>query len=279
MINGNGPICGGRHESQMEGYTEEIKSKNIKSFTYIGPDFSLNAKKENEKLLIFCSGGGKYNKRDGSLFSIKYETNDFNILNLLQEVIDKNNETRGNGHCVQVDGLPAGIGDLLNIEYESGEKIYKTSNQSLTVNPDSATKFYNIFHEFVLKDGYDFNTAGSNVKLFDDADEEYLQGTWKGTHFGDEIEVTFNKNKVTISIAGNITDENVEYTVFEGSVVRNILKDETKPPSSYHDYEFFEGISTFSKMNWFTITAYFIKESSSSCSLHNFDKEKPEDEE
>ena len=62
-------------------------------------------------------------------------------------------------------------------------------------------------------------------------------------------------------------------------MVRNKLKDETKPPNSYHDYEFFEGISTFSKMNWFTITAYFIKESSSSCSLHNFDKEKPEDEE
>ena len=52
-------------------------------------------------------------------------------------------------------------------------------------------KFLKI-NNFVKKYGYDFTSEGSNVKLFDDPDEEYVQGTWKGKHFGDDIEVTFN---------------------------------------------------------------------------------------
>lgn len=271
-------VFGGRHEGQMEGYSEEIKSKNLIYFEYAGTDFMVFAKKEDGKIKIICSGGGKYNRRDGSLFKIIYETDDDSIFKSLQEVIDKNNETRGNGHNVYVDGLPAGIGDRLSTEYDSGEKIYKSSNQSMTVSSNTVESFYNIFHEFVKKDGYDFNTAGSNVKLFDDADEEYLQGTWKGTHFGDEVIATFDKDHVTITIDGKVTDDNVPYVIFEGSVKLNELKDGKEKAEKEYDYKEFNGVQSFSKKNWFTMTAYFYNNAYSSCELMNFDKEKPEDE-
>ena len=222
MFEPNGPaMCGGRHESQIEECKEEIESKNITSFCYVGTDYVVSAIKENGKVTISARGGGKYNKRDGSYFIIRYETKDDSIFKSLQEIIDKNHETRGNGHCVTVDGLPAGIGDTLDVIYDSGEKIYKYSNQCTTVHPDSIKAFYDIFHAFVIKDGYDFNSAGSNVKLFDDANVEYLQGTWKGTHFGNQIEVTFKDKCVTIKVDDKIVEDNTEYIVVEGSVKKN----------------------------------------------------------
>lgn len=269
-------LCGERHENQIEGYSENIKSKNIIKFSYVGTDFTLSAINSNDKVTIGCSGGGKSNIRDGSLFGIKYDTNDTSIFKLLQEVIDNNNETKGNGHTTYVDGLPGGLGDTLNVEYDSGEKIYKSSNQNLIVSNESSQSFYNIFNKFVKKEGYDFNTKGSNVKLYDDADEEYLQGTWKGTHFGSEVVATFNKNHVTITIDGKITDDNVEYVIFEGKVKLNELKDGIDEAKSEHDYKEFKEVKCFIKKNYFTLSTYFYKNGSSSCELMNFKKDNPE---
>ena len=278
MFGGNSnAICGEKHVTQLEGYSENINSKDIIKFSYSKDCFFASAAKRDEKVEIICNGGGKYNRRDGSLFGIKYETNDDSIFKKLQEVIDNNNETRGNGHCVTVDGLPSGLGDTLDIEYSSGKKIYKHSNQSPTVSFETSDKIYEIFHELVKKDGYDFNTEGSNVKLFDDADYEYVQGTWKGKHFGSEVEVTFTGNNVTISIDGKVTDDSKEYTIYQGNIVLNKLKENVDVPKDYHDYEYFNGISTMSKKNYFTMTAYFMSESYSTCDLMNYDKEKPND--
>lgn len=268
---------GGKHESYIKECTENIKSKNIVSFSYVGTDYVVSAKKDNNKVQISAKGGGKYNIRDGSYFIIKYDTEDDSIFKLLQEVIDENNETRGNGYCTNVAGLPAGIGDTLNVVYDSGEKLYKYSNQCPTVSPESIKRFYDIFHDFVKKDGFDFNSAGSNIKLFDDPEEEFVQGIWKGKHFGDDIEVVFNGNKVTISVNGKLVDEE-EYTIFEGVVVPNKLKDGIEKATSYHDYDFFKEVSHMKKKNWFTITAYFVEDSYSTCDLMNFNKEKTEDE-
>ena len=272
----NSPICGERHDSYIEGYNEEIKSKDIISFSYNNGDYSFSAKKENNKVQISCSGGGKSNQRDGSLFKIRVETDDIGILTSLQDIIDRNNETQGNGHCIHVDGLPGGLGDTLEVEYQSGEKIYKTSNQTRTVSKSSIESFYTIFHESVKKEGFDFTTAGSNEKLFDDAEEEYLQGTWSGKHFGEEVEVTFNHNKVTIKINGKITDNEVEYTIYEGYVRKNELKEEVEDAKSAYDYKPFSSMEGFKKKNDFTLTGYFYNNASSTCDLFNFNKEKSE---
>ena len=273
-----GMFIGGYHESQMEECNEEIKSKDIINFSYVGTDFKVSAFKKNDIVAIAAAGGGKYDERDGSLFIIKYETKEDNILKDLQKIIDKNHETQGNGHAITADGLPTGLGDTINVEYASGEKLYKHSNQSLTVKPETAKEFYELFHSYVKKEGYDFNSAGSNVKLFDDADEDFLQGTWKGEYYGDKIEASFQKNKLTITKNGKVTDDQVEYVICNGSVKKNALKKGTtgnKP----NDYEDFNGATSFSKMNWFTIICYYTENGSSfSCQLMNYDKPQPEDE-
>lgn len=104
-----------------------------------------------------------------------------------------------------------------------------------------------------------------------------MQGTWKGKHFVKEIEATFINNLVTIKVNENITDENIEYIIKDGFVQKNKLE-EGKDGSRHSDYEDFEGVSSFAKKNWFTMTGYFTKESYSTCDLMNFDKEKPESE-
>lgn len=274
---GSPEVAGGRHESTLEGYSENIESKDLTKFEYYGNEFTLCANKEDDMTKISCTGGGKYSKRDGSYFIVRYEIKDDSIFKEIQDIVEKYNLTKGNGYCLHVDGLPAGIGDRLEAEYASGEKIYKVSNQFETVHDEPKKELYDLFHKYVKKEGYDFNTAGSNVKLFDDADEEYLQGTWKGKHFGREIEVTFEKNHVTIKVDGKVTDD-TEYVIYDGSVRQNKLRDGKEKAESEHDYEYFEGVSTFAKKNWFTMTGYFLQESYSTCDLMNFDKEKPEEE-
>lgn len=270
-------LCGGKHESYMEGYSEEIKSKDIESFSYVGGEFNVSAKKENSKVKIFATGGGKYNIRDGSYFIIKYETEDDSIFKKLQEIVEKYNISKENGHCVTIDGLPAGLGDIVNILYSSGEKIYKHSNQFITITEDAIKEIYETFHEFVKKSGYDFTSDGSNVKLFDDADKEFVQGTWTGKHFGDEIEVTFKEDKVTIKVNGKVTDSEEEYIIVEGFIQKN-KKKEGREGNTRYDYEDFNGVECFSKKNWFTMTGYYYNNGSSSCDLMNFKKEKPIDE-
>ena len=278
-VNNEVPVCGGRHESVMEGCPKEIKSKEIVSFFYAKDgDYCVSAKKKNGKVHITCNGGGKYNRRDGSLFGIKLEIDDDSVFKKIQEIIDKNNDIAENGRCTHVDGLPGGIGGSIDVVYESGEKLYKISNQSPVVSDESTKEYYDLFHELVKKEGLDFTTEGSNVKLFDDATEEYVQGTWKGTHFGREVEATFTDNKVSIKVDGEYTDKDIEYVIFQGTVSPNKLKEGKTEATDYHDYEYFEGVSCFMKKNYFTMTAYFMKESYSTCDMHNFDKKKPENE-
>ncbi len=279
FINNEQPICGGRHESIMDGCPKEIKSKNIVYFYYCKDgDYCVSAKKENGKVHITCNGGGKYNRRDGSLFSIKLDIKDDSIFKDIQSIIDKNNDILDNGRCTHVDGLPPGLGGTINVEYDSGEKLYKVSNQFPIISDESTKEYYDLFHKLVKKEGLDFTTKGSNIKLFDDADNEFVQGTWKGKHFGSDIEVTFTDNKVTIKVDGKETDKDIEFNIFQGTVTQNKLKEGRENPTDYHDYEFFNGVSCFMKKNYFTMTGYFLGNSYSTCDLHNFDKKKPEDE-
>jgi len=268
-------IGGGKHEGYESGCSEVIKSKDIISFFYNCGEYSLSAKIEDNKLKINATGGSSLH-RDGTYFIINYLSDDFSLLSDLQKIIEKYDLVKNNGHCVHVDGLPAGIGDTLRVEYKSGEKIYRSSNQFHTIIDDASSAIYEAFHKYVLKYGLDFNSKGSNVKLYDDADQDYVQGTWKGKHFGSEIVATFDKDNVVISVDGVETD-NCKYTIFEGHIITDKLK-ENKEATNYTDYEFFKGVSTMSKKNYFTMSAYFMGDSYSSCDLMNFDKEKPKKE-
>ena len=270
-------VCGARHEGYLEGYSEDIKSKDITSFEYAGNNYYLFCEKNDDKLKISCRGGYS-NRRDGKYFIIRLEESDLSLLSDLQKDILKYNVSKNNGYCLTVDGLPAGLGDRIEIKYDSGESIYKNSNQAPTISEEASSAFYEDFHKYVKKYDLDFNSEGSNVELYDDADIDYVQGTWNGKHFGRDVSVTFNKNHVTISIDGKITDKEVEYTIYEGSIRKNELEEGKEKAESKNDYKEFEGVSCFAKKNWFTMTAYFMKESYSTCDLMNFEKEKPKEE-
>lgn len=152
-----------------------------------------------------------------------------------------------------------------------GEKIYKTSNQTPTISNEASNAFYNDFLKYVQKYGLDFNSSGSNVQLYDDADVEYVQGTWNGKHFGQEISVCFDGNHVVIKVDGKETD-NCNYVIVNGSIVKDKLKEGIDKAQSEFDYELFNGVSKLAEKNYFTMVGYFLSDSYSTCDLMNFDK-------
>ena len=257
---------GAHREYDMEGYSDEITSREIVSFRYRNGSFSVSCEKNGDGSLRITSSGGNSRQRDGTAFGLNYTAGDDGFTGRLQELIETYALSRGNGHVTEVGGLPAGIGDTLSVAYESGEKLYKSSNQFRTVADDAGAAIYEAFHEKAVASGFDFTTAGSNVQLYDDADEQYLQGTWKGMHFGTDVAAEFEGNRVKIWYDGELTDD-TEYVVFEGDVRPNRLREGVTEPQDAYDYEEFAVVSSFRKKNDIMIVAYFTKDSYSTCEL------------
>ena len=117
-------------------------------------------------------------------------------------------------------------------------------------------------------DGSIFNSLSDEVQqeIYDDATVDYLQGTWSGTHFNDNIKVVFNNNHVKIYVNDKITDD-VDYVIFNGNVRVNKLVKDIKVANSEYDYEMFNGVAAFKKKNDILLTAYFTKNDYSTCEL------------
>ncbi|MBR3162391.1 MAG: hypothetical protein IKF19_06650 [Bacilli bacterium] len=250
---------------RLKGYEEIIKSKDIISFEYHKDGFHASCKLDNDTLQV-TSKGGNYNNRDGTYFVLNYSAQDKTLLKKLQYIIDKHNISKDNGYENEVAGLPAGLGDNISVIYESGEKIWKYSNQSPTLSKEASNEIYETFHKYAKDNGYDFTSKGSNVALYDDADKNYVQGTWEGTHFGKKYTIIFKDNNIKIYEDDKLTD-NCEYKIIEGNIVVNKLKKGVYDPKDRYDYEEFSVISTIKKKNDFTMVAYFMKDSYSTCDL------------
>lgn len=257
-------LPGAHIERKLDGYSDVIKSKEITSFEYTCGDFSVSAKVEEDGIHI-TSRGGYSTHRDGKYFILNYIYNG-DVMERIGELIDKYNLSINNGYTVHVNGLPEGLGDYLNVKYASDEAIYKVSNQCRMNSDEIVNAIYELFHSFAIENGLDFNSEGSNVLLYDDADCEYLQGTWKGKHFGDEFIVEFNGNHVKIYKDGKL-DDDCDYNIYEGNIRTNKLKDGVSEATCENDYEEFNTISCMRKKNSFTIVAYFMKKSYSTCDL------------
>ena len=258
-------LCGGVvQDEKIEGYQDNIESKEIKDFEYIHPQFRVKCQKQEDHLEIEAQGGNSF-KRDGTLFELKYETKILDLLEELERIQEEYHLSKDNGRVYEVAGLPSGLGDTLKIEYESGETIYKRSNQSLTISEEAVMEIYEAFHANALKNGYDFTTEKSTTKIYDDAEEDFLQGTWRGTHFGEEIVVTFENHTVTIYKDQKKTDE-IDYVIREGEVLPNRKKEGHKGEEK-EDYEFFHGLSSIRKKNDILLTAYFKEGTYSTCEL------------
>ena len=262
----NEPILdGARKEGQIKGYSETINSKNIVSFLYNGPNFHLECELIDNKINI-KSRGGYSTTRDGKYFKLDYVSTNLDFLKQLQELVEKYNLSKNNGYFVEVAGLPAGLGGRLDIKYESGENIFKSSNQFPILNEEEEKRIYELFHQSALDNGYDFNSKGSNVDLYNDATEEYLQGTWKGTHFGDEILVEIENNHIKIYSNNKLIDD-IDYIIYEGSIRPNKLVAGRNKATTENDYETFKELSYLRKKNEILLTAYFTKENYSTCEL------------
>lgn len=288
IISSGYDMPGSSRDYYLAGYSEEIKSQDIVMFSYVAKDYVVFYGPKDDVIYVSCRGGDA-SARDGSAFAIALspDLDDpaeaekvSELLTRLQKAVVSGNVSRDNGHTHETSGLPWGIGDTISIEYESGEKIYRYSNQYRNVNEQTASLFYDAFHDYVKKCGLDFTTEGSNLQIYDDADEEFVQGTWKGEHFGDEFVVTFEGKNVKIYKDGVLTDD-CEYSITNGIIRTNeliTLKEGEKYRGDQFDYEEFSEISELTKHNYFTMDAYFMKDSSSSCWLQNFDKPNPEKE-
>ena len=262
--------CGARHESVDENAPKTIQSDELISFCFSDRQISCSCEISDGVLNVSASGGNS-SRRDGTRFCLRYSSCTTFLLGKLNSIIKKYDLARNNGYHCTVDGLPGGCGDSIKAEYKSGEKLYMNSNQTPTVDSGAAEEIYDAFHDDALKNGLDLNTAGSNVRLYDDADVKYLQGKWKGRHFGREIVLIFTGITVKIFVDGKMTD-NCEYTIFEGCVRKNKLKEGRNKAQSEHDYEEFDGCSCMKKKNQFTLTGYFLKTSYSTCDLYKQDE-------
>lgn len=254
----DGPVDGGRNEYWDPNCRENIESEEMTSF-YLSRDgeYSLKAEVQDDgKIRVNSLGGNEY-ERDGTRFTLDYVTADGELMEKLQALVKEYSLSKDNGHTETVGGLPFGIGETVSVEYESGEYIYRSSNQSRILDDEEAWMFYALFREDARANGYDFTTEDSQF-FYDDADEEFLQGTWTGKHFGTDVEVTFTGNHVVIVYGGEVTDD-VDYVIIEGSIRPDILRDEPAGNRPEDDYEKFNGIESMRKAYDFMLTAYSMR--------------------
>ena len=109
---------------------------------------------------------------------------------------------------------------------------------------------------------FDFNgTLFEDTDLQADAWAEVIR-----RHFGREILAEFEGSHVRIYVDGKPTDD-TEYIIYDGNIRPNKLKEGVAEPKSEHDYVEFEGCSCMRKKNKICLTAYFMKESYSTCDL------------
>lgn len=258
-------IPGARRQFHMEGCKDYIRSNKIESFTYSCCDYSLHCEKVKNNIRIVCSGGD-LRKRDGTGFKLDFEISDDSVLSDLNNIIINNKLFKDNGYYLEVNGLPSGLGDYIYVIFDSGEKLYKYCNEFCTVDEKSQKILYDFFHKIALDYGYDFTSMESNVTLYDDATVDFLQGTWKGTHFGDSIKVVFLDNRVKIYVNRKLTDD-VNYIIVRGVIKPNLMYDEVFEARDENDYIDFSGVSFMKKNNDILLTAYFTEGAYSTCDL------------
>ena len=249
---------GGSHTTYLEGYKENIENSEIIYFSYDTSEYYVEAKLETNILHIKSNGGNIYD-RDGTRFILSYDSDNLDFLKNLYTLITKYQLNKNNGYTHHVNGLPAGLGSVLDIKFIDGERIYKSDNQSPVMNDDAEKAIYKLFHEEAKRNNYDFTTIGSNQVIYDDANEEYLQGVWTGQHFGNKIKVVIRNQNIQIYVNDVLMDD-TEYSIFEGNVRTNKLKEGLKEAKDYHDFEEFNSLSLLTKKNDFTMTAYFMKD-------------------
>lgn len=272
---------GGRSDSKIAGLRDTIESHEVISFRYdaesamnmlIQPELSADAfrvsceRVSEGRVHIKASGGSSSGRRDGTKFLLDYEADEDGFLAELDALIREYRLSENNGQVTHVNGLPP-YGDSLSVDYAGGERIYRSNNQARNLSAAASDAIYEAFRTFTRKNGYDFTTAGSNVPVYNDADEAFLQGTWSGKHFGREVQAVFTGNHVQIWYDGKLTDD-TDYVIIEGNVLPNCLRSDAADAYYPADaYERFHGVDMFCKYLDTGLTGYVYDGASSSFTL------------
>jgi hypothetical protein len=97
--------------------------------------------------------------------------------------------------------------------------------------------------------------------IYDDADEQFLQGTWTGRHFGKDCTVIFTGSHVLIYYNHQLTDD-TGYVIINGSIQPDKLRSKPIGKRKEDSYEHFRGIPFLRKKNGFTLTGYMTNNNS-----------------
>jgi len=152
----NDAICGGVvKDYYLDDYSDNINSNNITSFEYECGDYYLKCFIDNNQLHII-SHGGNIERSEVVKFEVDYYSKNNDLLDKLNNIIKENELYKNNGHIHEVGGLPPGLGDKLDIVYDSGEKIHKSSNQYPHIEDKVALEIYNLFRDNAKENGYNY---------------------------------------------------------------------------------------------------------------------------
>lgn len=242
---------------RLDGYSEEIKSKNIVSFEYINSDYSLSCELINDELRVTIKAKS---------FDIKYVSRDKNLLTELQKVIEKYELYKNNGYEQKLSRLPSGYGDFLSIKYDSDEKIYKYSNQIRLLSSDSYNEIYELFSKNATENDYVLKKTDDDVVIESDFNEEFLQGTWEGTCADKYYKVVFKNQVVSIYINNLISDIKV-YRIVDGVVVNNNLLTGKTDRKDYRSFSNFKTVSNFRKKSDSMLETHLLDDDYTTCEL------------
>ena len=222
----------------------------------------LSLKRQADGSLEISARGGSLEAmnqevRDGSVFAVNFTTPDRGYTARLQDLVVRRSLIRNNGLVVHTYGLPSGDGDRLSVKYDSGEYIYRRINTGPLLDYDTAFEIYDLFRTMTRDQGLDFTTRGSNVTVYDDATEEFLQGIWEGRHFGTPCQVRFAGRHVQITYGGSLTDD-TDYVIVDGWV-----RPDT-PSARKGGHAVFSALTGMSKKNSFTLNAGVYRNGASS---------------
>ena len=213
----------------------------------------LSLKRQADGSLEISARGGSLEAmnqevRDGSVFAVNFTTPDRGYTARLQDLVTRFDMIRNNGLTDVTYGLPSGDGNILRVDYDSGEYIFRHDSGRI-LEYDAAFAVFDLFRSMARDQGLDFTTRGSNVTVYDDATEEFLQGIWEGKHLGVPCRAEFSGRHVRIYRSGRLTDD-TDYVIREGKI---IPADQGEPGGRLVT---FQGVSVLWKKDGSTLKGY-----------------------
>lgn len=154
-------VCGGSTTTYIKDAPQVIKSDKMVYFSvstklhnvedsdgnnvgFIHAFAVLTSKNESFVYLVKNEG---YGRRDNTFED--YALIKENIFPELVEIVNKHNLVKNNGRVHRTQGLPENFGGTVEIEYESGEKIYIEDNQSPFISSDTGEDIIKSFEKFL----------------------------------------------------------------------------------------------------------------------------------